>query len=178
MQTITIDTSIEAKCIIVSDTTKEVVWLKIFIEDVGIVPMISDHIPLLWNSNDGIVQEEELTSHHKSKIILRCTSSIRKNIVTWYLLVTKVPSTKNIFDPLMKTCSRNFERHCITVGLMHKGDWLYSKGEIDVYYVANKPNHTSTSRLFQENLFICILLWCSKWSPWAYPMAKWIMMWP
>ena len=32
-----------------------------------------------------------------------------------------------------------FERHCTTMGSLHKGNWLWSKREIDGYYVAYKP---------------------------------------
>ena len=131
---------IEAEYITASDAAKEAVWLKKFIIDLGIVPTISDPIPLLCDNNGAIAQAKEPRSHHKSKHILRCFHLIREVVTTGDVVVERVLSTDNIADPLTKPLAQEvFEYHCTTMGLMHKGNWLYSKWEIDEYYVAYKP---------------------------------------
>ena len=40
-------------------------------------------------------------------------------------MVERVLSTDNVADPLTKPLAQEvFERHCTTMGLMHKGNWL------------------------------------------------------
>ena len=40
-------------------------------------------------------------------------------------MVKKVPSTDNVADPLTKLLAQEvFERHCTTMGLLHRGNWL------------------------------------------------------
>ena len=62
-QPTTADLTTEAKYIVASDAAKEAVWLKKFITDLGVVPTISDPIPLLCDKNGAIAQAIEPRSH-------------------------------------------------------------------------------------------------------------------
>ena len=148
------DSTTEAEYIAASDAAKEVVYLKKFITDLGIVPMISDTIPLLCDNNGAIAQAKEPRSHQKSKHILRRFHLIRGIVPRGDVVVERIPSTDNLADPLTKPLAQEvFERHCTTMGLLHKGNWLYFKWEIDGYYVAYKPI-TLSCTLFIEMKFI------------------------
>ena len=57
-QPTTADSTIEAEYIATSDATKETVWLKKFITDLGVVPTISDPFPLLCDNNGTIAQRK------------------------------------------------------------------------------------------------------------------------
>ena len=70
-QTTIAELTIEAKYISASDATKEAVWLKKFITDLGVIPSISDPIPVLCDNNGAIAQANEPRSHPKLKHILR-----------------------------------------------------------------------------------------------------------
>ena len=65
-QSTTADSRTEAEYITVSDAAKEAIWLKKFITDLGVVPMISDPIPILCDNNGAITQVKEPRSHKKS----------------------------------------------------------------------------------------------------------------
>ena len=107
------------------DAAKETVWLKKFITDFGVVPTIPDPIPLLCDNNGAIAQAKEPRSHQKSKHILRRFHLIREIVARGDVVVERVPSTDNVADPLTKPLAQQvFERHCITMGLLHKGNWL------------------------------------------------------
>ena len=122
----TADSTIEAEYIAASDATKEAVWLKKkFITDLGVVPTISDPIPLLCDNNDAIAQAQEPRSHQKSKHILRRFHLIREIVARGDVVVERIPSTNNLADPLTKPLAQGvFERHCTTMRLLHKGNWL------------------------------------------------------
>ena len=114
--------------------------MKKFIINLSVIPKILDPIPLLCDNNGTIAQAKELWSHRKSKHILRRFHLIREIIARGDVVVERVPSTDNVADPLTKPLAQKvFEHHCTTMGLLHKGNWLLSKWEIDGYYVAYKP---------------------------------------
>ena len=122
---ITTDSTIKAKYTVASDAAKEAVWLKKFITDLSVFPTISDPIPLLCDNNGAIAQAKEPRSHQKSKRILRRFHLIREIITRGDVVVERVPSTDNVADPLTKPLAQEvFDRHCTTIGLMHKGNWL------------------------------------------------------
>ena len=111
----------EVEYISPSDAAKEALWLKKFIADLGVIPSISDPIPLLCNKNGAIAQVKEPRSHQKSKHILRRFHLIDRGDV----VMERVPSTDNVADPLTKPLAQEFfERHCICMSLMYQHDWL------------------------------------------------------
>ena len=70
-------------------------------------------------------QVKELRSHQKSRHILRRFHLIREIVVIGDVVVERVPSTDNVVNLLTKPLAQEvFERHCTTIGLMHKGNWL------------------------------------------------------
>ena len=124
-QPTTVDSTTKAEYIAASDAAKETVWLKKFITDLGVVPMILDPIPLLCDNNGAIAQAKELRSHQKSKHILRRFHLIREIVARRDVVVERIPSIDNLADPLIKPLAQEvFERHCTTMGLLHKGNWL------------------------------------------------------
>jgi len=48
------DSTIEAEYITASETTKEDVWMKKFIFELGVVPSIEESVPLLCDNNGAI----------------------------------------------------------------------------------------------------------------------------
>ena len=80
-QPTTADSTTEAEYIAASDAAKEAIWLKKFITDLGVVPTISDPIPLLCDNNSAIAQAKEPRSHQKSKHILRRFHLIKEIVV-------------------------------------------------------------------------------------------------
>jgi len=64
------DLTTEAEYIAASEAAKEVVWMKKFISELGVVPSIKDYVPSLCDNNGAIAQAKEPRSHKKSKHIL------------------------------------------------------------------------------------------------------------
>jgi len=65
------DSTMEAGYIAASEATKEVVWIRKFVSELGVVPSCSSPIDLYCDNNGAIIQAKEPRSHHKSKHILR-----------------------------------------------------------------------------------------------------------
>ncbi|XP_072054946.1 secreted RxLR effector protein 161-like [Arachis hypogaea] len=89
-QAIVADSMIEAEYIAVSKTAKETVWIKKFINELGVVPSIKEPLPLLCDKNGAIAQAKEPRSHQKSKHILRRYHFIREIIERGDVEIQKV----------------------------------------------------------------------------------------
>ena len=72
--------------------------MKKFIIDLGVVPTISDPIPLLCYNNGAIAQMKEPRSHQKSKHILRRFQLIREIVTRGDVVVERVALTDNVVD--------------------------------------------------------------------------------
>ena len=66
------DITTEVKFVAPCDVTKEIVWKRKFIYELGVVPSIELSIPLYYDNNEAIAQAKEPRSHQKSKHIEHC----------------------------------------------------------------------------------------------------------
>ena len=90
----------EAEHIDALSATKEAVWIKKFISELGIVPSIVDPIGLYCDNNGSLAQAKEPRSHQRSKHILRRYHLIREIIDKGDVKICRVPTLDNIADPI------------------------------------------------------------------------------
>ncbi|KAL0284753.1 UNVERIFIED_CONTAM: Retrovirus-related Pol polyprotein from transposon TNT 1-94 [Sesamum angustifolium] len=69
-QDTTADSTTEAEYIAASEAAKEAIWMKNYIQELGVVPSIAEPVVILCDNNGAIAQEKEPRSHHRSKHIL------------------------------------------------------------------------------------------------------------
>ncbi|KAK8676152.1 hypothetical protein V6N13_034206 [Hibiscus sabdariffa] len=81
-----------------SEAAKEVVWIKKFISELGVVPSILDDVGLYCDNNGAIAQAKEPRSHQRSKHILRRFHLIREIIDRGDVKICKVHTYDNIVD--------------------------------------------------------------------------------
>ncbi|KAK8576145.1 hypothetical protein V6N13_090622 [Hibiscus sabdariffa] len=60
-----------------SEATKEIVWIKKFISELGVIPSISDAVGLYCDNNGAIAQAKKPRSHHGPKHTFKCFYLIR-----------------------------------------------------------------------------------------------------
>ncbi|KAL0375698.1 UNVERIFIED_CONTAM: Retrovirus-related Pol polyprotein from transposon TNT 1-94 [Sesamum calycinum] len=70
-QDTTDESTTEVEYIAVSEAAKEVVWIKNYIQELGVVLSIAESIVIFCDNNGAIPQAKELRSHHRSKYIFR-----------------------------------------------------------------------------------------------------------
>ena len=63
--------TMEAKYIAASEATKEAVWLKNFLLDLGLVPSAQLAITLYYNNSEAVANAKEQRSHKRGKHIER-----------------------------------------------------------------------------------------------------------
>ncbi|KAL2230911.1 UNVERIFIED_CONTAM: Retrovirus-related Pol polyprotein from transposon TNT 1-94 [Sesamum indicum] len=99
-QATTTDTTTEAEYITASEATKEAVWMKTYIQELGVVPSIVEPVVIFCNNNGATTQAKELRSHHCSEHILRCYYLVREMVSRGDIRMDRVSSEENTADPL------------------------------------------------------------------------------
>ncbi|KAL0354357.1 UNVERIFIED_CONTAM: Retrovirus-related Pol polyprotein from transposon TNT 1-94 [Sesamum angustifolium] len=61
----------EAEYIAALEAAKEAVWMKNYIQELGVAPSIAEPVVIFCDNNRAIAQAKEPRSHHRSKHILR-----------------------------------------------------------------------------------------------------------
>ncbi|KAK4390391.1 Retrovirus-related Pol polyprotein from transposon TNT 1-94 [Sesamum angolense] len=113
----------EAEYIEASEATKEAVWMKNYIQDLGIVPSIVQPIVIFCDNNGATAQAKESRSYHKSKHILRHNHLLREMVGRGNVRVDRVTSTENTTNPLTKPVSQiAHTQHLDRMGLKQMGD--------------------------------------------------------
>ncbi|KAL0451309.1 UNVERIFIED_CONTAM: hypothetical protein Slati_1109000 [Sesamum latifolium] len=115
----------DAKSQSASKAAKKAVWMKNYIQELGVVPSIAEPVVIFCDNNGGIAQANELRSHHHSKHILRSYNLLREMVNRGDLRIDRANSAENIVDPLTKPMSRiAHTQHQDKMGLRSMGDSL------------------------------------------------------
>jgi hypothetical protein len=119
------DSTTEAEYIAASNASKEAVWIRKFIMDLGVVPNIVDPMSLYCDNNGAIAQAKEPRSHQRSKHILRRFHLIREIIDRGDVKICKVHTDDNIADPLTKPLAQQkHDSHNRAIGIKFMSDWF------------------------------------------------------
>jgi hypothetical protein len=122
-QDIVVDSTIETEYIAASEATKEVVWIKNFISELGVVPSVSSPMDLYCDNNRAIAQVKESRAHKRVKFVLRHYHLIREIIGRGDVKICNVHTDHNVADPLTKPLPQpKYEAHMRSMGIryLHK----------------------------------------------------------
>ncbi|KAL0319547.1 UNVERIFIED_CONTAM: Retrovirus-related Pol polyprotein from transposon TNT 1-94 [Sesamum radiatum] len=124
-QDTTADSTTKAEYIAASEAAKEAVWIKNYIQELGVVPSIAEPVVIFCDNNGAIAQAKELRSHHCSKPILRRYHLLREMLSRGDCRMDRVSSAENTADPLTKPMSQiTHTQYLDKMGLRSMGDWL------------------------------------------------------
>ncbi|KAK4383316.1 Retrovirus-related Pol polyprotein from transposon TNT 1-94 [Sesamum angolense] len=105
-QDTTADSTTEAEYIAASEVAKEEVWMKNYIQELGVVPSIVEPVVIFCDNNGAIAQAKEPRSHQRSKHILRRYHLLREMVGRGDVRMDRVSSAENTADPLRKPMSQ------------------------------------------------------------------------
>ena len=112
------DSSTEEEYMAAEEAAKEAVWIKNFLEELRVVPSISEPVDLYCDNNGAIAQAKEPRSHQRSKHILRIFHLIGEIIRRGDVKMCRVPSDDNVADPLTKPLPQaKHEGHVRSMGI-------------------------------------------------------------
>ncbi|KAL0307349.1 UNVERIFIED_CONTAM: Retrovirus-related Pol polyprotein from transposon TNT 1-94 [Sesamum radiatum] len=124
-QDTTANSTMEAEYIAASEAAKEAVWMKNYIQELGVVPSIAEPVVIFYYNNGAIAQAKELRSHYRSKHILRRYHLLREMVGRGDVRMDRVSLVENIKNPLTKPVSQvAHAQHLGKMGLRKMSDWL------------------------------------------------------
>ena len=96
------DSTIEVEYIADSEATKEGVWIRKFLSELGVFPSVSIPLYLYCDNNGAIVQAKEPRNHQKNKHVQQKFHLIREIVRRCDIKICKVHTDLNVADPLTK----------------------------------------------------------------------------
>ncbi|KAL0409653.1 UNVERIFIED_CONTAM: Retrovirus-related Pol polyprotein from transposon TNT 1-94 [Sesamum radiatum] len=102
----TADSTTGAEYIAVLKAAKEAVWMKNYIQELGVVFSIAEPVVIFCDNNGAIAQAKEPRSHHRSKHILRRYHLLREMVSRGDCRMDRVSSAENTADPLTNPMSQ------------------------------------------------------------------------
>ena len=112
------DSTMEAEYVATSTAAKEAVWLKKFLMELGVVPLVIQLLMLFCDNGGAVSQSKEPRNHRKGKHIERKYHLIREIVQRGDIMVEKIPSADNLADPFTKTLTgRVFDGHKDSIGI-------------------------------------------------------------
>jgi hypothetical protein len=113
-----VDSTTEAEYVAASEAYKEAVWIKKFLEEIGVVPNALDPVEIYCDNSGAVAQAKEPRSHHKTRHIARKYHLIRHHVEEGLVKVRKVHTDLNVSDPMTKPLPRaKHEQHRIAIGV-------------------------------------------------------------
>ena len=112
----------EAEYVAACKAAKEVIWLKKFLSDLGVVRMEQVPITLFCDNSGVVAQSKDPRNHKKGKHIERKYHIIWDIVARGDVVVAKIESANNLTDPFTKVLpQRTFESHLeeMRVKLVH-----------------------------------------------------------
>ena len=113
-----VDPTMEAEYVPACEAAKEVVWLKKFLSDLGVLRMQQVPITLFCDNSGAVAQSKDPRNHKKGKHIERKYHIIRDIVTRGDVVVAKIENVNNLADPFTKTLpQRTFKSHLEGMGV-------------------------------------------------------------
>nr|GEY34134.1 hypothetical protein [Tanacetum cinerariifolium] len=103
------------------EASKEVIWMKNFIGDIGIVPTLQHPIEIFCEYESAVALTKESKDHRKSKHIERKYHFVRSKVEEGHVIMKDIRSKDNIADPFIKALAKSrHDEHARSIGLKDK----------------------------------------------------------
>ncbi|GJU79914.1 hypothetical protein Tco_1282279 [Tanacetum coccineum] len=100
------------------EASKEVIWMKIFIGDLGVVPTVQDPIKIFCDNESVVALNKEPKDHRKSKHIERKYHFVRSKVKEGHMIVKHIRLKDNPADPFTKALAKSrHDEHARSIGL-------------------------------------------------------------
>nr|GEU99737.1 hypothetical protein [Tanacetum cinerariifolium] len=101
------DSTCEFEYISACEASKEAIWMKNFIRDIGVVPTLQDPIEIFCDNESVVALTKEHKDHKKSKHIERKYHFVQSNVEKGHVIVKHIQSKDNLTDPFTKALAKS-----------------------------------------------------------------------
>jgi hypothetical protein len=124
-QNSTADSTVEAEYMAACKAGKMGVWIREFIDELGVVPSIIDPVELYYDNTGAIANVKDHRSSKRTMHIKRKYHIIRELVENGDIKMCKVGMKSNTIDPLTKPFPlAKHDRHVGAMGIQYMRDWL------------------------------------------------------
>ena len=124
-QDVVAQSTTESEYVAASEAAKEAVWMKKFIEELGVVPSIQDPLEIFCDNEGAIALAKEPRSHKRTRHIHRRFHYIRNEVERGEICIRKVHTDQNLADPFTKPLQpAKHEGHARAIGLRNSSEWI------------------------------------------------------
>ena len=121
----TADSTVEAEYMAACEAGKMGVWIREFIDELGVVPSIVEPVELYCDNTGAIANAKDHRSSKRTMHIKRKYHLIRELVENGDIKMCKVGTDSNTADPLTKPLPlTKHERHVGSMGIRFMRDWL------------------------------------------------------
>nr|GEV87095.1 hypothetical protein [Tanacetum cinerariifolium] len=115
------DFTYESEYIAACEASKEAIWMKNFIGDLGVVPTVQDPIEIFYDNESVVSLTKEPKDHGKSKHIERNYHFVQSKVEEGHIIVKDIRSEDNPADPFIKALAKSrHDEHARSIGLKDK----------------------------------------------------------
>ena len=121
----TADSTVEAEYMAACEAGKMGVWIREFIDELGIVPSIAEPMELFCDNTGAIANAKDYRASKRTMHIKRKFHLIREFVERGDIKMCKVGTDSNTADPLTKPLAIvKHERHVGAMGIRFMREWL------------------------------------------------------
>ena len=113
-----VDSTCESEYIATCEGSKEAIWLKQFIGDLGVVPSIKEPVEMFCDNTAAVELTKKAKDRENTKHIDRKYHFVRKKVQESFVVVSRVASENNPIDPFTKALNKSIhDKHAISIGM-------------------------------------------------------------
>ncbi|GKD82253.1 secreted RxLR effector protein 161-like protein [Tanacetum coccineum] len=117
-QDIVANSTCESEYIAACKASKEAIWMKHFIGDLGVVPIVQDPIEIFCDNKSAVSLTKEPNDHGKSKHIERKYHFVQSKVKEGHVIMKYIRSEDNPVDPFTKALAKSrHDEHARSIGL-------------------------------------------------------------
>nr|GEW76499.1 retrotransposon protein, putative, Ty1-copia subclass [Tanacetum cinerariifolium] len=115
------DSTCEFEYIAACKASKESIWMKNFIRDIGVGPTVQDPIKIFCDNKSAVALTKETKDHEKSKYIERKYHFVRRKVEEGHAIVEDIRLEDNPADPFTKALAKfKYDEHAKSIRLKDK----------------------------------------------------------
>ncbi|GJX14624.1 putative RNA-directed DNA polymerase [Tanacetum coccineum] len=112
------DSTCESEYIAACEASKEAIWMKNFIGDLRVVPIVQDPIEIFCDNESAVDLTKEPKDHRKSKHIELKYQFVQSKVEEGNMIVKHIRSEDNPADPFTKVLAKSrHDEHARSIGL-------------------------------------------------------------
>nr|GEU49899.1 hypothetical protein [Tanacetum cinerariifolium] len=115
------DSTCQSKYIVTYEASKEAIWIKNFIGDLGVVPTVQDPIEIIYDNESAVALTKEPKDYRKSKHIEIKYHFVRSKVEEGHVIVKDIRSEDNLAAPFTKALAKSrHNEQARSIGLKDK----------------------------------------------------------